>query len=123
MLIDGSDPDARSAGSFFENPIVSATVADAIAARAGSDLPRYPLPDGRAKLAAGWLIERAGIERGMRMGAVGVSSKHTLALVHHGGGTTRELLALAMHVRQAVLDRFDIALKPEPVLLGLDWPG
>lgn len=122
MVIDDGDPDARSAGSFFENPIVSAAIADEIAARAGGDLPRFALPDGRCKLAAGWLIEHAGIPRDLRMGAVGVSSKHALALVHHGGGTTRQLVALALHVRQAVHDRFGVALVPEPVFLGVAWP-
>jgi UDP-N-acetylmuramate dehydrogenase len=121
MVVDDSDPDARSAGSFFENPIVTAAVADEIATRAGAELPRYLLPDGRCKLAAAWLIERAGIKKGMRRGAVGISSKHALALVHLGGGTTRQLIDLALHVRKAVLDRFGVALVPEPVFLGLSW--
>jgi UDP-N-acetylmuramate dehydrogenase len=121
MVVDGSDLDARSAGSFFENPIVTAAVADEISTRAGAELPRYLLPDGRCKLAAAWLIERAGIQKGLRRGAVGISSKHALALVHHGGGTTRQLIDLALHVRKAVLDRFGVALVPEPVFLGIAW--
>jgi UDP-N-acetylmuramate dehydrogenase len=123
MVLDAADPDSRSAGSFFTNPIVDAPAAHAIAARAGGDMPLYPLPDGRVKLAAGWLIERAGIAKGFRMGPVGVSSRHALALVHHGGGTTKQLIALALHVRQTVFDRFGVSLVPEPVLLGLRWPG
>jgi len=122
MLIEEADPEPRSAGSFFTNPIVTTAVADAIAARVDGDMPRYPLPDGRVKLAAGWLIERAGIAKGFRMGPVGVSSKHALALVHHGGGTTADLLRLARHVHAAVRDRFGVALVPEPVFLGLDRP-
>jgi UDP-N-acetylmuramate dehydrogenase len=69
------------------------------------------------KLAAGWLIEKAGIEKGTRRGPIGVSSKHALALVHHGGGTTAELLAFAAEIRVGVRDRFGINLEQEPRLL------
>jgi UDP-N-acetylmuramate dehydrogenase len=123
MVIETADPDSRSAGSFFTNPVVSAAVADDVAARAGGELPRFALPDGRVKLAAGWLIERAGIAKGFRMGPVGVSGKHALALVHHGGGSTRQLVLLAQHVRKTVFDRFGVTLVPEPVFLGLAWPA
>ena len=77
-------------------------------------MPRWPAGDGRVKLSAGWLIERAGIGQGLRRGAVGVSSAHALALVHHGGGTTAALLALAREVPEAVRARFGVALVPEP---------
>jgi UDP-N-acetylmuramate dehydrogenase len=70
------------------------------------------------KLSAGWLIEHAGIAKGMRRGTVGVSTRHALALVHHGGGTTAELVALAREVREAVRGRFGITLTPEPILIG-----
>jgi UDP-N-acetylmuramate dehydrogenase len=56
------------------------------------------------------------------MGPVGISSRHALALVHHGGGTTKDLLRLALHVHQTVLDRFGVSLIPEPVFLGMVWP-
>ena len=82
-------------------------------------MPRYPATGGRVKLAAGWLIERAGIARGHRQGPVGISSRHALALVHHGGGRTADLLALARHVRDTVAARFGVRLQPEPVLLGV----
>ncbi|HEY3451390.1 MAG TPA: UDP-N-acetylmuramate dehydrogenase [Myxococcales bacterium] len=119
MVHDASDPNRRSAGSFFTNPIVEASVADEVARRSGeASMPRWPQPDGRAKLAAGWLIERAGIVKGLREGHVGVSSAHALALVHHGGGTTRELLALADRVVGAVEQRFGVRLEREPVMLG-----
>lgn len=131
MVLDEAEPNRRSAGSFFTNPIVSAQTADRVALRAVAaglvdtpeGMPRFPLVDGRVKLAAGWLIERAGVAKGFRMGAVGISSRHALALVHHGGGTTADLVRLALHVRAAVKDRFDIALVPEPVFLGLTWPA
>jgi len=122
MLVVPGDPNRRSAGSFFTNPLVSAEAAEQVAARAGgsgASMPRWPAPDGRVKLSAGWLIERAGISRGLRRGAVGVSSAHALALVHHGGGTTAALLALAREVAAAVHARFGVTLVPEPVFWGL----
>jgi UDP-N-acetylmuramate dehydrogenase len=88
-------------------------------ARSAAEVPQYPAGPGRTKLAAGWLIERAGIPKGFRRGAVGVSSRHALALVHHGGGTTAQLVALARHVRDAVLARFGVGLEPEPTLVGV----
>ena len=122
MVLDEVDPNHRSAGSFFTNPIVTAEIAAEVAARAGEEMPCFPLPDGRVKLAAGWLIEHSGLEKGFRMGPVGISSRHALALVHHGGGTTKDLLRLAQHARKTVLDRFGISLAPEPVFLGPGWP-
>jgi UDP-N-acetylmuramate dehydrogenase len=122
MLVVPDDPNRRSAGSFFTNPILEAREAGAVAARAGAEgmtMPRWPAPGGRVKLSAGWLIEQAGISRGLRRGTVGVSSAHALALVHHGGGTTAELLALAREVAAAVQARFGVTLVPEPTFLGL----
>jgi UDP-N-acetylmuramate dehydrogenase len=125
VLGDVTDPNRRSVGSFFTNPIVSAAEAAEVVGRALAagccaherEIPRFPQPDGRVKLAAGWLIERAGITRGLRHGAVGVSTAHALALVHHGGGSTAALLALAEHVRAAVAARFGVTLVLEPVLV------
>ncbi|HVZ89563.1 MAG TPA: UDP-N-acetylmuramate dehydrogenase [Polyangia bacterium] len=125
MVIAPADPNRRSAGSFFMNPIVAARLASEVAARAGvadAEMPRWPAGAGRVKLAAGWLIERAGIAKGMRRGAVGVSTAHALALVHHGGGTTAELVALAAEIRNRVRDRFGVTLVPEPTFLGFP-PG
>ncbi len=114
MVIDPDDPNRRSVGSFFMNPIVS----EAEAAGLPPHAPRFPAGPGKVKLAAGWLIENAGITRGLRRGAVGISSRHALALVHHGGGTTREFLFLAAEVRDAVALRFGLRLLPEPTLVG-----
>ena len=124
MLVTAGDPNRRSVGSFFTNPIVEAAEAEAVAARAGDDgasMPRWPAGDGRVKLSAGWLIERAGIARGLRRGPVGVSSAHALALVHHGGGTTAALLALAREISEAVRLRFGVTLVPEPTFVGVAW--
>ncbi len=126
MVLDPGDPNGRSAGSFFTNPIVSIARADDVVRRARAlglvererEVPRFVEPGDRVKLAAGWLIEKSGIARGLRRGAVGVSSAHALALVHHGGGTTRELLALASEIEARVRDTFDVTLEREPVLIG-----
>ena len=122
MVLDPADDNRRSAGSFFTNPIVSDVQADDVAARAralGIDapMPRFP-SEGQAKLAAGWLIERAGFTKGTRRGPVGLSSRHALALVHHGGGTTAALLDFAREIVAGVEARFGVRLHPEPVFLG-----
>jgi UDP-N-acetylmuramate dehydrogenase len=126
MLLDPDDPNRRSVGSFFMNPVLTAADAAAVIGRAvaagivGSpeEVPRFPAGPDRVKLAAGWLIEHAGLAKGLRRGAVGISSRHALALVHHGGGSTADLLALAREVRATVAARFGVALQPEPVLVG-----
>jgi UDP-N-acetylmuramate dehydrogenase len=126
MLLGVDAENRHSAGSFFTNPIVSTGEAERVKQVALArglvtrveDVPSFAAGPGRTKLAAGWLIERAGIHKGLRRGAVGVSSKHALALVHHGGGSTGELLALADEVRARVMDMFGVALEIEPVRWG-----
>jgi len=130
MVIVAGDPNRRSVGSFFTNPVVDAAKADAVAARAVAvgaiaapdEMPRWPAPGGAVKLSAGWLIERAGIRKGHRRGAVGVSSAHALALVHHGGGSSAALVELAEEGRDAVHAQFAMTLVPEPTLIGVAWP-
>ena len=112
MVIDPADPDSVSAGSFFTNPILEGAPPGA---------PVWPESDGRVKTSAAWLIEQAGFHRGYGNGRVGISSKHTLALVNRGGATTAELMALAREIAAGVRDRFGIDLHPEPVLVGHDW--
>jgi UDP-N-acetylmuramate dehydrogenase len=82
--------------------------------------PSWPAPDGHTKLAAGWLIERAGFAKGYSpgRGRVGISHKHALALVNRGGGTATELLDLAREIQDGVLERLGIALHPEPIIVG-----
>jgi UDP-N-acetylmuramate dehydrogenase len=112
MVIDPADPDTVSAGSFFTNPILDAPPDGA---------PFWPEPDGRFKVSAAWLIERAGFHKGYGDGRAGISTKHTLALVNRGGATTAELMALAHEIAGGVQERFGVALHPEPVLIGHDW--
>jgi len=119
VLDDPEDPNRHSCGSFFLNPIVRAVDAEGVTARAGDPtMPRWPQPDGRVKLSAAWLIERAGFTRGARAGAVGLSTQHTLAIVAHEGARARDVLAFARRVQDAVEARFGVQLTREPVLWG-----
>jgi UDP-N-acetylmuramate dehydrogenase len=86
-------------------------------------VPRFEAPGGRVKLAAGWLVEKSGFAKGTRRGPVGISSKHALALVHHGGGQTADLIALAREVRRTVRETFGVLIHPEPVFLGFGGDG
>jgi UDP-N-acetylmuramate dehydrogenase len=123
MVIDPGDPDSVSAGSFFTNPILEAESFARLQARAGAagSPPAFPEPDGRIKTSAAWLIERAGFSRGYGNGRVGISTKHTLALVNRGGASAAELVALAREIAGGVRERFGVTLAPEPVFVGLDW--
>ena len=119
MVVDASDPDSRSVGSFFMNPVVAERQREEVALRTGSDVPGYPASGGRVKIPAAWLIERAGFSKGFADGPVAISSKHPLALINRGGATARDVLRLATAIKKGVLDRFEIALRPEPVFVGL----
>lgn len=118
MVLDGGDPDSVSAGSFFVNPIVDAAGVARITERAGRSPPVFPVEGGRFKVAAAWLVEQAGFPKGWGPGPVGISRKHALALVHRGGGTTEDLLAVARAIRGGVQARFEVELEAEPVMVG-----
>jgi UDP-N-acetylmuramate dehydrogenase len=126
MVLDPGDPESTSAGSFFVNPVVDEGQATAVERRARDTgvlgpteaMPRFAAGDRRCKLAAAWLVERAGFRKGYGDGPVGVSRKHSLALVNRSGGTTRELLALARAIRDGVRARLGVELEPEPVFVG-----
>ncbi|HEX6271812.1 MAG TPA: UDP-N-acetylenolpyruvoylglucosamine reductase, partial [Polyangiaceae bacterium] len=79
-------------------------------------MPRYPQPDGRVKLAAGWLIERAGFDKGLRRGPVGLSTKHALSIVCRDGARALDVLAFAEAIRAGVRERFGVSLVLEPVV-------
>jgi UDP-N-acetylmuramate dehydrogenase len=125
MVLDPGDPDTRSAGSFFTNPVITAeqfALVERVARERFGDsvrVPRYPADDGQVKVPAAWLIERAGFTKGYSSGDARISAKHTLALVNPGGGTTKGLLALAAEIRDGVLAAFGVSLSPEPVLVGV----
>jgi UDP-N-acetylmuramate dehydrogenase len=118
MVIDPADPDTRSVGSFFMNPIIDAHHRARMTAERGADIPGYELPGGQLKIPAAWLIEQAGFARGFRSGGAGISSKHPLAIVNRGGATERDVLALAVQIKRQVADRFGVWLRPEPAFVG-----
>ncbi|MFP3464188.1 UDP-N-acetylmuramate dehydrogenase [Leifsonia sp. SIMBA_070] len=143
MVLDPTDPDSVSSGSFFTNPIVSEGFARSLPANA----PRWPqepqepdavigLPPGgvhpldvpplataeyTVKLSAAWLIENAGIRRGFALPGSGaaISSKHTLAIVNRGSATAADVLQLAEFIQSRVQAEFGVVLQPEPVMLGV----
>ncbi|WP_285760748.1 UDP-N-acetylmuramate dehydrogenase [Nocardiopsis ansamitocini] len=125
MVVDPADPDSHSAGSFFTNPILSTEEFADFTKRAvtvlGPDVqpPVYPAGEGRVKLSAAWLIERAGFAKGHGTGPARISTKHTLALTNPGGATTADLLELAREVRAGVGEAFGVTLVNEPVMVGV----
>ena len=120
MVVDAADPDTWSAGSFFTNPVLDPAALAAFETRLepGTSYPSWPATGGR-KLSAAWLIGRAGFTKGYGVGPVRISTKHTLALTHRGGGRAGDLVALAREVRDGVATRFGVELRPEPRLVGV----
>ncbi|MEI7055860.1 UDP-N-acetylmuramate dehydrogenase [Nocardioides sp. CCNWLW239] len=117
MVIDETDHDTWSAGSFFTNPVVAPEDVP-------EGAPAYPQPDGTVKTSAAWLIDHAGFKKGHTpeglAGRVSLSAKHTLALTNRGEGTTEDLLVLAREVRDGVEAAYGIVLVNEPVMLGVE---
>ena len=123
MLMVEGDPDYRSAGSFFKNPMVSNEQFHQIAAASDTPPPCFPTGldtenSGQVKIPAAWLIEQAGFNKGYALGAAAISSRHTLALVNRGGASAEEMLALAGQIIAAVERRFGVRLEIEPVMVG-----
>lgn len=121
MLLVEGDPDCRSAGSFFKNPVVSEGMMERVALAAGveeSKVPHWPTGEGKMKLPAAWLLERAGFVKGYGEGRARISSRHTLALTNRGGATCADVERLQMEIVDSVRARFGIALEREPVLVG-----
>jgi len=120
MLVDPADisgnPDSRSAGSFFKNPIVALDHYERLTTE--YDMPKWWAGLNRMKLSAAWLVENAGFHKGYTRGTVGISSKHALAIVNRGGATARDVLSLRDEIVKRVQDRFGVTLLTEPVLLG-----
>jgi UDP-N-acetylmuramate dehydrogenase len=131
MVLDPGDPDTRSAGSFFTNPVLDrrqfAEVerkAAAMSGRLGQEVsvPRFPAGNGQVKVPAAWLIEHAGFVKGYPGdGGARISSKHTLALTNPGGASTASLVGLAREIRNGVREAFGVELVNEPVLVGTEF--
>lgn len=122
MVLDRNDPDTRSDGSFFMNPIVDRNAFETFLARAqlvagAGEIPSFPAGE-EVKLSAAWLIEHAGFRKGFVHGNVGLSSKHSLAVINRGGGTAREVRELVTMIQDAVRSRFGVEIHPEPNFIG-----
>ena len=135
MVLDPGDPDSRSAGSFFTNPVLDAgqfaALRQVVDQRCGPGvpIPQFPAEPGQVKVPAAWLIGQAGFHKGYqgarraddgRPGpAAHISTKHTLALVNPGDARTADVIGLAREIRDQVRDLFGIELASEPVLVGV----
>ena len=121
MVLTADDENRRPAGPFYVNPTVTADEADSVAARAAAitddPMPRYPSPHG-VKLSAAWLIDRSGLHKGFSRGQVGLSTRHTLAIVNRGGASAKDIVQFAAEVRDTVRATFAVTLTPGPTLLG-----
>jgi UDP-N-acetylmuramate dehydrogenase len=128
MVLRDGDPDSKSTGSFFKNPILSQEVTASVETKArdlgllgvSESLPRFAGSDGKDKLPAAWLIERAGFHKGDAFGRAGISSKHALALINRGGATAQDIVDLMHRIQMRVLELFGIILQTEPVLVGFE---
>lgn len=120
LLVDG-DPDCRSAGSFFKNPIVVRSTLTHLAETLQmeqAEIPQWPASESFVKISAAWLLEQAGFHKGFAMGSAGISSRHTLALINRGGASFGEIAALRDRIIREVKSRFRITLEQEPVQVG-----
>lgn len=122
MVINKNDPNSRSAGSFFKNPIVSKAKLGEISEKAIflglENVPNFVVDDEKVKIPAAWLIEKSGFQKGFRNGRAGLSTNHTLAIVNLGGASAKDILALKEEIQAKVAESFDIQLKTEPVFVG-----
>ncbi|MBV9183077.1 MAG: UDP-N-acetylmuramate dehydrogenase [Acidobacteria bacterium] len=121
MLIDPGDPESRSVGSFFKNPVLSDVAFARLQGKAQERklrVPSYPALARQKKISAAWLVENSGFSKGYRRGRVGLSQKHALAIVNRGGATADEVIGLKDEIQHAVEQTWGIQLDPEPVLVG-----
>ncbi|HEX8637865.1 MAG TPA: UDP-N-acetylmuramate dehydrogenase [Pyrinomonadaceae bacterium] len=122
MVIDDGDPNARSAGSFFKNPVVPrekfSEIADVAAKFGVETVPSFEVDKKAVKIPAAWLIENAGFRKGYIKNGAGISTRHTLALINRNGATAREIIALKDEIQTKVKEKFGVELAPEPVFVG-----
>ncbi|CAB4997719.1 unannotated protein [freshwater metagenome] len=115
MLLNPTDRDSWSAGSFFTNPIVSKEIAEKLPEGA----PKWPTSDGKVKTSAAWLIENSGVHKGDSHGGARVSTKHVLALTNAGNATATDIAELAKSAQKSVFEKFGITLEAEVNLIGI----
>jgi UDP-N-acetylmuramate dehydrogenase len=128
MVLRDSDPDSRSAGSFFRNPILPADLVTEIETNArkcrilsaAESIPQFPASTGKVKLPAAWFVEHAGFARGYAHGNAGISRKHALALINRGGATAQEIVDLMRLIQEQVQMHFGVTLEAEPELVGFE---
>ncbi len=128
MILHKGDPDSKSVGSFFRNPVINTGQAAEVEdearklglLNASESIPRFPASPGKEKLPAGWLIERAGFQKGYAHGNAGISSKHALAIVNRGGAKAQEIIDLMRLIQAQVHKLFGIELQPEPTFVGFE---
>jgi UDP-N-acetylmuramate dehydrogenase len=121
MVIVPGEEDSRSAGSFFKNPVIAEQqYVDLVGwlSTRGLQLPSYPAGEERRKIPAAWLVEQVGFHKGYAKGAVGISNRHSLAIVNRGGATAAEVIALKDEIQTRVRGEFGIELQSEPVFVG-----
>lgn len=117
MVIDADDPNSKSAGSFFKNPIIDEAAFQKLRL-VFPEMPFFQMANGMCKIPAAWLIENAGFGKGFELGNAGISTKHSLAIINRGNATTAELIALMKLIQSEVKQKFEIELTPEPVFIG-----
>ncbi len=123
MVIDESDPNSKSAGSFFKNPELShegfAELERKSVEMGLGEVPSFPSGDKR-KVPAAWLIENSGFHKGYKLGNAGISTKHALALINLGEAEAADIVRLKDKIQAAVLEKFAVELVPEPVFAGFE---
>lgn len=119
MVIDENDPNSKSAGSFFKNPVVGREILAAVGEKSGTgDVPYFEVDEKRVKVPAAWLIENAGFYKGFAMGNAGISTRHSLAVINRGNATAEDVLRLKDTIVSGVKAKFGIELNPEPIFIG-----
>ncbi len=118
MVINENDGNSRGAGSFFKNPIVTRKKFAKMCESFGGEIPSFRVDENLLKMPAAWLIEQSGFHKGFQFGRVGLSTKHTLAIVNSGAATAQDVLALKNEIQAKVREKFDVELKPEPIFVG-----
>lgn len=127
MVIDERDPNSKSAGSFFKNPVVDLKKFSEIEFKAkklgiigdGESVPKFAAGENFVKIPAAWLIERSGFSKGFDFGRVGLSANHTLAIVNRGGARACDVLDFKEVIQTKVAETFGVELKPEPIFIGI----